>query len=454
MNLNLEQLKTNFLVIKDIRNKVTNIFKILENNLNKLKQTYAEFILNNKHNLFVFGLDSFQFQSKLIDIEYEDMRRLFYSINNRMYCEYYKLYKIIVDYIKENINDRKIIELIKEPNYFPIYKDLEPYKQYSFDIVQELHENIIILLYGINDFIINKETELQIHKKKQDTGLNINNFVTTFNFNIVIWKEKVALFISYIDFFHSLHTKYFQRFSMKMNLMYNQISNDINFDETPSNSVKDGQDEILILQEITKPINSLDISNSNSNSNSKLDTLEENINVEITEVYPHDDLSGTIGVSTENLIREKQSNGKGFIKNMFDITSSGMRFFGGSKQDNASILMQEIKPNKNEKNYEHNYDNDNDNKSNISNAEKSNGTSRSKIKLTAVDNMFNELTKQCDDLLNISTHSSEKIKKILSFSESLSSQVSSKNADKADIVVDEDKISEISEITPTSDEPK
>jgi large subunit ribosomal protein L5 len=38
------------------------------------------------------------------------MKRLFLAINNRMYCEYFKLYKIIVSYISENTFDKKIME--------------------------------------------------------------------------------------------------------------------------------------------------------------------------------------------------------------------------------------------------------------------------------------------------------------------------------------------------------
>jgi hypothetical protein len=232
MDINLEQLKKNFLTIKDIRDKVTNVSTILESHLLNLKKMYGEFVENNRQNLFVFGLDSFQFQSKLIDIEYDDMKRLFLSINNRMYCEYYKLYKIIAEYVKENIQDKKTQELIKT-HIFPVYKDLEPYKQYNFEMIHDIHENIILLLYEINEFIINKENELQNYKKKQEIGLNINNFVTTFNYNIIIIKEKCMLFISYIEFFHNLHTKYLQRFAMKMNLMYTQVTHDIRFEDGP-----------------------------------------------------------------------------------------------------------------------------------------------------------------------------------------------------------------------------
>ena len=236
MEINLEKLKKNFLTIKDIRCKITNVFNILEGHLLKLKTIYGEFVENNRQNLFIFGLDSFQFQSKLIDIEYDDMKRLFLAINNRMYCEYYKLYKIISEYVKENIIDKKTLDLIKITNNFTVYKDLEPYKQYNFDMTQEIHENIILLLYEINDYIIDKENELQSYRKKQDIGLNINNFVTTFNYTIIMIKEKSMLFISYIEFFHNLHTKYLQRFTMKMNLMFNQITHDIRFDDSQQNT--------------------------------------------------------------------------------------------------------------------------------------------------------------------------------------------------------------------------
>ena len=77
MDVNLEELKKNFLKIKDIRIKVSNVFGILEEHLMKLKMMYSEFVENNRQNQFVFGLDSFQFQSKLIDIEFEDMKRAF-----------------------------------------------------------------------------------------------------------------------------------------------------------------------------------------------------------------------------------------------------------------------------------------------------------------------------------------------------------------------------------------
>ena len=231
MELRVTALKNNFNNISVIRNNVKEIFDFLQNRINKLKFFYSEFIKNNKTELFIFGLDSFHFQSRLIDIEYEGMYKIFRTINNRMYCEYFKLYKIIVSYIKDTINDKKLFEFIKV-NIFPVYKDLEPEKEYKFEIIAEIHEHILTLITSIIGNLTNKENEYKIYVDKNQIGLNIDNFVNTYSFEVIIMREKVKLFLTYIEFFHKLHTKYLQRFSNKIQLMNTHINDDIKFDET------------------------------------------------------------------------------------------------------------------------------------------------------------------------------------------------------------------------------
>ena len=235
----IQQVKINFNKIKDIRNNVTICFNALETKQTKLKATTSEFVKNNRNNIFVFGLDSFQFQSKLIDYEYNDMKKFYLALNNRMYCEYYKLYKIILQYAEDIIGTNKNIEMLKSNNIFPIYKDLEPLKQYNFDTIEELHKTIISLLNTLNDHILFKENQLQLFQQKQKSGLNINNFVNTFDFDIVVIKQKCLLFLSYLDFFHTIHTKHFKRFSKKMKLMNDYLDEDIKFDEELQNREDD-----------------------------------------------------------------------------------------------------------------------------------------------------------------------------------------------------------------------
>uniref|UniRef100_A0A6C0I8E0 Uncharacterized protein n=1 Tax=viral metagenome TaxID=1070528 RepID=A0A6C0I8E0_9ZZZZ len=235
MDAKLNKVKTNFNKIKDIRIAVVNIITTLEVKITKLKGMTNDFIKNNQETLFVFGLDSFMFQSKMIDYEYADMQKYFLALNNRMYCEYYKLYKIVSEYIEQNngISQNKTFEMIKANSKFPIYKDLEPYKQYNFDTIEDVHKTIISLLNIINDYIVLKDAELENFKVKQYSGFNINNFVNTFDYNVIMVKQKLSLFISYLEFFHIIHTKHFKRFSKKMKLMDDYINDDIQFDESP-----------------------------------------------------------------------------------------------------------------------------------------------------------------------------------------------------------------------------
>ena len=235
MEEHLSLLKSTFCQIVDMKEGNLEILHNLDSRIKKIKEMYSEFISTNKENLFVFTLDSFHFQSKLIDIEYEDIKRMFLSITNRMYCDYYKLFKIIIVYIIENVPDKKLTELIKVHDNFPIYKDLEPFKQYDFQHIQGLHEIILVILTYMHTFIANKDHDLKVYQSKNQIGLNIDSFVSTFSFNNIVMNQRGMLFINYMEFFHKLHAKYLKRFTTKLNLMLSQINNDIKLD-TPHDS--------------------------------------------------------------------------------------------------------------------------------------------------------------------------------------------------------------------------
>jgi len=294
METRFVKLKSDFNNIITIRNSVKNIFDILQIRINKLKIFYSEFIKDSKHDMFIFGLDSFHFQSKLIDIEYDDMKRLFLAINNRMYCEYFKLYKIITEYILKNITDKKVKDNIKINNY-PVYKDLEPYKEYKFETIQDIHENILNFITILTSMLSNKENELLIHKTKQSIGLNIDNFITTFNYNINVIREKINMFVSYIEFFHKMHTKYLKRFSNKIQLMHTHIDSDIRFDENLELS-KDKKKELIA---------SLNVENVN---NMLLNDLKKSMNSDTSSDTEIDINQMSIGVEEKSDIESKSSS--------------------------------------------------------------------------------------------------------------------------------------------------
>jgi len=336
MESRLVNLKNDFNNLINIRNNVKNIFEILQLRIDKLKLLYSEFIQNNKNQVFVFGLDSFHFQSKLIDIEYDDTKRLFMAIGNRMYCEYFKLNKIIIEYILNNIKEKKITEIIKINNY-PIYKDLEPFKEYKFETLMDIHENILKMLTILVSELNNKENELTIHKSKQHIGLNIDNFVTTFNFNNNVMKERITMFITYIEFFHKLHTKYLKRFSNKIQLIYTDINNDIKFDESleinsPSSrsssinktineynkgysdneSIKSSKsDKIISRKQSFTSVSDSSISSNNDSKKDDLDKLYETDGIDLDKSVSDEEMNElflNIESSCETIINKNKEN--------------------------------------------------------------------------------------------------------------------------------------------------
>jgi hypothetical protein len=183
----------------------------------------------------------------------------------------------MVKYVDENIPEKKLQELIRVHNNFPVYKDLEPFKQYDFQYIQSLHEIILVILTYIHTFITNKEHDLKVYQTKNQTGLNIDSFVSTFSFNTTMMNQRAMLFINYIEFFHKSHTKYLKRFTMKVNLMLSQLNNDIKMDSpTETKTVKkdmiaDLKDQNVdrdLLKELRVSISADDMSQSRASGSS------------------------------------------------------------------------------------------------------------------------------------------------------------------------------------------
>ena len=350
MDHRLNELKEEFNNITDMRDGITKIFETLKIKTEKLKDIYADFIKNNKENLFVFGLDSFHFQSKLIDIEFDDMKRLNSGIMNRVYCEYYKLYKIVQNYIRNNITDRKILELVQIENNYPVYKDLEPYKEYDYSITQDIHENILILLGSINSVLINKEHNLRVLQQKNSTGLNIDNYVHTFSYHTTILKENLILFITYIEFFHKLHSKYLKRFSTKVQLMFSQITHDIQFEDNVQASkerrksmLQDFANEDVdraLLKELKNSINDNTIAPSPTNATSiRSDSFDDNNSLHSAKYETYSELSND--PEDELAIKNEVANIKmhtSYVESLFHLQDNSSD--DGFKEEKRTIISE------------------------------------------------------------------------------------------------------------------
>ena len=124
-----------------------------------------------------------------------------------MYCEYYKLYNIICEYLKEN--KIKIYIDNKEIDYkkFIKYNDLDTIKQYPINEISKIYDEITSILDNLNNIAEKKEKEITNYKKTNTNGLDINNFVSTHSYFNKILNEKIILFNNYFEFFNNSHIK-------------------------------------------------------------------------------------------------------------------------------------------------------------------------------------------------------------------------------------------------------
>ena len=224
----LLQIKRDFNIVKNSRDDILNIFQTLKSKMQTLKTLYKQMIITHKQKKeHMFGIDSFYFQNKLIEIQFENMKKIFNAIDNRMYCEYYKLHVIIQDFINKEVDDELLSNKITIKKKYPPYKNLEPLKVYGFNLVKELQELTINTIIELESYNLAKDNELENDNSQSVLGLNIGNLVNSYRYSNAMLKEKIRMFSGYLETFHEHHTKYLYRLSVQLKLILKNISDDI-----------------------------------------------------------------------------------------------------------------------------------------------------------------------------------------------------------------------------------
>ncbi len=91
---------------------ITNTIKIVKDKIQSLRNIYGDLIEKNNHKqIFLFCLESFNFQNKTLLYESDHLHKTFIMLLNRTYRDYYKLYNIILklfdEYKLENKTQKK-----------------------------------------------------------------------------------------------------------------------------------------------------------------------------------------------------------------------------------------------------------------------------------------------------------------------------------------------------------
>jgi hypothetical protein len=226
----IEKLKNNFDNIITLKREIAKVKKVVSDKLTDLKKVYNDLIKTNSKKIFLFCLDSFYFQYKTFAMEMEHIDRFRALMNNRMYCDYYKLYGIILNYIKENREDLEIDDL--ELKTYPVYKDLEPFQEYKIDDIKDIHANILLLINKLYLKSYSKTDDIEHYNENHRVGFSISNFLNTLTYENKLLREQITLYINYISFFHISQRKQLTRLYGRMQEFYREVDDNININQT------------------------------------------------------------------------------------------------------------------------------------------------------------------------------------------------------------------------------
>jgi hypothetical protein len=191
--------------------------------LNALKDTYSQLVKSNSKKIFLFCLDSFYFQYKILTIELDNINRFSALINNRMYGDYYKLYNIMLTQMQEPHRT----QLGTPSSSYPVYKELEPFFEYKMSDIIHLHRDILRVLHFLHLKFNEKQVHIQTYSDEINVGRSITSFLHTHEYENTLLREQMTLYVNYLEFFHTTQTNYMTKLFLHIDRFQREIEEEI-----------------------------------------------------------------------------------------------------------------------------------------------------------------------------------------------------------------------------------
>jgi len=262
----IDKLQNNFESILVLKRKVFQIKNEIHEKLQLVKKEYTELMKLNTKKVMIFCLDAFFFQYKSFMLEIENIEKFRILLNNRMYCDYYKLYTLIMQYFK----DHSIVIENDDVNSksFPAYKELAPSQEYKLEDVKGIHANILYLINTLHTKCEGQRNTITSYTDESKIGYSISNFLNTLQYENYVLREQTNLFLNYLAFFHISQKKQLKRVLSKLEDFTNEMEQ--NLHTNLSFSIEDigdeniGQDNYLQEDVEDKYANEFECDNSNT----------------------------------------------------------------------------------------------------------------------------------------------------------------------------------------------
>lgn len=229
----IKHLKKDFTIMREIKHKIISSLKVIYDKIIISKEDYQTMIKKHKKKIFIFGLEPFNFQNKLFDIEYKHFNETFNLISNHLYGDYFNLFSLIKDYCRDNINDvdiNKYLETMKHK--YKKYDPINIYKPYTIEEINKLFDDIIQVILLLNKRLIQLNKQKDEYEIKLKSGFNINNFLFTFEHKIRILNEKILLYTNFMKILLNTQKKYLEQFIKRIEILLEQINEEFVLDDS------------------------------------------------------------------------------------------------------------------------------------------------------------------------------------------------------------------------------
>ncbi len=266
--------KTKFIDATNLRHAVKNNFTFFIDVIKQLGKIHNDLVKKNTKNDILFGLDTFHFQIKLLESDCAEMDQKYTKINNRMYCEYYKLLKRLNHYILE-----KEISGGRPMTQYPVYDILDNSTYYSFTLIETLYDDIIKSIYEVHNYYVSLEEQLGEYKSEQSLGINIESFVEEYEYIVLNVKHKETVFINNLDYFLQFHKKQLERLYSLSEHIKKGVMEDINVHNLSIHVA-----EMAPSSVDTSSVSSVSLSTENKSNVSSVDTSVDISSVDISSV--------------------------------------------------------------------------------------------------------------------------------------------------------------------------
>lgn len=279
--------------------------------IEKINVKYDLLIANIKDNKNIeipiyLGIDSLNFQNKLYLLKFENIKKFYNRIFNRIYGDYYKIHKLIKKYITTNTTIPPI------DITFTQYKDLDQDKCYNFDEVIKIQNTINQYIQSLYDIINKKNITIEPFINSNNAGYAVKYYISEENTNINIYTNKCLLFINYLTTFNTYHNNYILDYLLQCRFLITTIKNDVNFNidselidiDKYINNTNDISDIDISSVHLKYISRSNSFSSTNVPDNSSNYALSDNSNIEPhIIIYSTIDEKLSLDISNTNIIK-------------------------------------------------------------------------------------------------------------------------------------------------------